>query len=121
MGENYLSEQVDNATKRRDRSRQEDDTPKLFLRSDIIDIVYDGTPEDGDGFQEGERLLAKASEDGPRIDLIRCNRRVGRIEGEDAGKLHAELKNPENGPMVRVQITNVSKLSGGADVTIIRE
>ena len=121
MGENYLSEQVDNATKRRDRSRQDEGTPKLFLRSDIISIVYNGTPEDGDSFEEGERLLAKAWENGPRIDLIRCNRKVGRIDGEDAGKLHAELKNPENGAMVRVGITNVSRLSGGADVTIIRE
>jgi hypothetical protein len=121
MGENYLSEQVDNATKRRDRSRQDEDTPKLFLRSDIIDIVYDGTPQGGNSFEEGERLLAKASEDGPYIDLVRCNRKVGSIEGEDARKLHAELNNPANGTMVRVEIANVSRLSGCADVTIIRE
>jgi hypothetical protein len=121
MGENYLTEQVDNATKRRDRSRLEEDTPKLFLRPDIIDVVYDGTPVDGDRFVEGEHLLARASDEGERIDLIRCNRLVGRIEGGDAGKLHAELNNPENGTMVRVQVSNVSSLSGGADVTIIRE
>lgn len=121
MGENYLSEQVENATKRRDRSRQDEGTPKLFLRTDIINVVYDGTPEDGETFEEGERLLAKASEHGLRIDLIRCNRKVGRIEGNDAGKLHAELKNPENAMMVRVGISNVSRLSGGADVTIIQE
>src|SRR5581483_7306569 len=119
MGENYLTEQVTNATKRRDRTRQEEETPKLFLRPDIIDIVYDAMPDEGNRFIEGERLLAKASEDGPWIDLIRCNRRVGRIEGSDAGKLHGELKSCEDGSMVRVQVSNVSKLSGGADVTII--
>ena len=121
MGENYLSEQVNNATKRRDRSHQEEETPNLFLRRDIIDVVYDGKPEEGDRFEEGERLLAEASDEGPRIDLIRCNRTVGRIEGEDAKRLHEELKNPQNGVMVRVQVTNISKLSGGADLTIIRE
>jgi len=121
MGENYLTEQVNNATKRRDRTRQDNETPRLFQRADIIDVVYNGTPADGENFQEGERLLAKASDDGPHIDLIRCNRKVGRIEGDDAGKLHAELRNPENGVMVRVQITNVSGLSGGADVSIIKE
>jgi hypothetical protein len=121
MGENYLNEQVGNATKRRDRSRLDEETPKLFLRSDIIDIVYDGMPVDGDCFVDGEKLLARAADDEPRIDLVRCNRRVGRIEGEDAGKLHAELKNSENCKMVRVLISNVSSMSGGADITIIRE
>jgi hypothetical protein len=121
MGENFLSDQVAKATKRRDRSKLEEGTPKLFQRSDIIDVVYDGTPVDGDSFLEDERLLAKASDEGTQIDLIRCNRRVGWIEGEDAAKLHAELKNPENGTMLRVQISNVSRLSGGADVSIIRE
>ena len=95
MGENYLTEQVNNATKRRDRTRQDNETPRLFQRADIIDVVYNGSPADGENFQEGERLLAKASDDGPHIDLIRCNRKVGRIEGDDAGKLHAELRTRE--------------------------
>lgn len=121
MGENFLSDQVAKATKRRDRSQLEEGTPTLFLRPDIIDVVYDGRPVNGDCFSEGEQLLARASDEGPRIDLIRCNRLIGQIEGDDAAKLHGELKNPGNCSMIRVQISNVSTLSGGADVTIIQE
>ena len=120
MGENYLREQVSNAKKRRDRSREDLDRPKLFNRPDLIDIVYNGAPADGEQFQEGEDLLAKASDQGQRIDLIRCNRKVGMIEGDGARKLHAELSKPENGGVVGVHIRNVSSLSGGADVVIIQ-
>jgi hypothetical protein len=122
MGLNYLSDQVKKSTKRRDRSKQEEGTPKLFSRSDIIDVVYDGKPMDGECFEEGERLLARVADEGKGIDLIRCNRRIGKFsEGDDTAKLHTELRNPENGSMVRVEIANVSTLSGGADVRIVRE
>ena len=120
MGENYLREQVENAKKRRDRARTDLDRPKWFDRPDLVDVVYNATPVDGQEFQEGEELIAKLSERGSHIDLVRCNRKVGVVEGDGATKLHVELSKPENGGTAQMRITNVSSLSKGADGKLIQ-
>jgi hypothetical protein len=120
MGENYLEEQARNAKKRRDRSRENLEHPRLFERPDIVEMIYEGVPSQGEQFREDETLRAVPSANGGHIDILRINKQVGIIEGDGARKLQSELSKPENGGIVPVKVTKVSPLSGGADLRIVQ-
>jgi hypothetical protein len=119
MGENYLHEQVENAKKRRDRTRDDLENPRLLTRPDVVDVVYDVIPAGNGQLVEGETLVAVASRSGVTVDVLRGQNKVGAIEGDGAKKLHTEMAKPEHGGSLPIHISNVSKVSGGADARLI--
>jgi hypothetical protein len=119
MGENYLHEQVENSKKRRDKTRQDLERPKLLSRPEVAEVVYNVVPAGKEQLQNDEILRAVAVADRLEIDVLRHNLKIATIQGDGARKLHAELSQPENGGVVSIRINNVSELSGCADAQLI--
>ncbi len=119
MGEYYLHEQVENSKKRRDRTRDDLEKPRLLTRPEIMDVIYDVIPFGNAQLAEGETLLAVVGRSEEAIDVLRDQNKVATIVGDSARKLRTEMAKPEHGGSSPIHISNVSKISGGADARLI--
>jgi hypothetical protein len=120
MGDNFLSQQVKNFKKGRDRAKAEQNQPRLYQRPDLMNTVYPGKPAEGVMFQNGEDLLAVASKNGQHIDLARGHRRAGRTDGDAAKELLAALREPGSAGVVKVKVVEVCPVSGVAQFRIMK-
>jgi hypothetical protein len=121
MGDNFLRQQVRSARRRQDRARAEDGQPRLFVRSELVDITYPIRPLDGHRFAEGDMLFGVAVRRGSHIDVSDGQRRLGVSEGDAAHALRDELAKPGGLGAVRLQVCAVGAISGVAQARILPE
>jgi hypothetical protein len=117
MGDNLLRQQISNFKRRRDRARTEADTPKLYERTEIVETIYEATPNNGDSFKPNDVLYAMPDGD-DAITLVKGHRKVATING-DAGKAFRDaLAEPDTSGVAEVRVTSVSDISGTISVQI---
>jgi hypothetical protein len=120
MGDNFLTQQVENSRRGRDRAVAEMERPTLFSRPEIVNTTYPVRPLEGVTLEVGEGVEDFANGSG-HIDLARCHQQVGRMEGEAASVLRDAMCQDGAGGFVEIRIIDVSPLSGVAQARIVEE
>jgi hypothetical protein len=121
MGDNFLKRQAQNFKKGRELASDEISQPTLFSRPEIVTTTYSAVPAEQCQLQSGEVLTAFASEDGSQVTLARGHKIVGCVVGDGAKSLLGALGERSAGGIARVQITEVSGLSGIGKAVIVRD
>jgi hypothetical protein len=121
MGDNFLRQQVNNATRRRDRAVGELKRPGLFVRPELRQIAYPISPVDGHQFSVGDLLYGVASRKGPHVDVTDGHRRLGVSEGDPAHALRKELSKPGGLTAIPMRVCEVGAISGVAQARIVTD
>jgi hypothetical protein len=120
MGDNFLKRQAQNFKKGRETAADEISQATLFPRPEIVTTIYSAVPQEQCQLESGEVLTAIASDDGSQVTLARGHQNIGRIEGDSAKSLLAALSERAMGGIAKVQITEVSGLSGIGKAMIVQ-
>jgi len=121
MGDNFLRQQAKNFRKGRDLAMADIEMPRLFARPEHISTVYAAKPCEGEGYEEGESLLALLGHESDTIGLCRGHTRIGYIEGDGAKVLARALRKPDSPGAAMMRVSSVGELSGAAKIELVEQ